>query len=98
MDVEENSLTKKDYSFVLTELEFLEQIDLLKFEEHPGQFIGGVKVPTSQDTNTQRQGETVIVGGNSGSADKIYARDCLNQMNLKKRIGGSPAFLATEAL
>ena len=40
----------------------------------------------------------MIVGGNSCSADKIYARDCLNQMNLKKRIGGSPAFLATEVL
>ena len=35
-DVEENPLTKKDYSFVLTESEFLKQVDLLKFEEHPG--------------------------------------------------------------
>ena len=33
---EENPLTEKDYSFVQTESEFLEQIDLLKFEEHPG--------------------------------------------------------------
>ena len=50
------------------------------------------------DTNTKRPGEKVIVGGYSGFADKIYASDCLNQMNTKKRIGGSPAFLATAAL
>jgi hypothetical protein len=50
------------------------------------------------DTNSKRPGETVIVGGYSGFADKLYASDCLNQMNTKKRIGGSPAFLATAAL
>ena len=35
-DVEENHLTKKDYSSVQTELEFLEQIGMLQFKEHPG--------------------------------------------------------------
>ena len=35
-ETEENPLTKKDYSRVQTESEFLEQIDILKFVEHPG--------------------------------------------------------------